>query len=152
MKYYAVYKGVQPGIYTSWDECKLQIHKFQGAIYKSFKTIGEAKYFFKNGNMDKEEPEIVDGLRVYTDGSCYGNGKDNSFGGYGVYFGPNDKRNISISINGRCTNNIAELSAIIHAIKILKSDLELNKSILIVTDSEYSIRCFTTYGEKFYKC
>ena len=40
MKYYAVYKGNQPGIYTNWDECKLQIHKFQGAIYKSFKTLG----------------------------------------------------------------------------------------------------------------
>ena len=33
-KYYAVKNGRKPGIYSSWDECKKQVEKFKGAIYK----------------------------------------------------------------------------------------------------------------------
>ena len=28
---YSVYKGYQPGIYNSWDECKKQIDGYSGA-------------------------------------------------------------------------------------------------------------------------
>ena len=31
-------------------------------------------------------------IRIYTDGSSLGNGKDGAFAGVGVFFGPNDKR------------------------------------------------------------
>lgn len=41
-KYYSVVKGHVPGIYTTWDEAKMQIHEYPGAIYKSFKTEMEA--------------------------------------------------------------------------------------------------------------
>lgn len=34
-KYYAVRSGKTPGIYLSWDECKLQVHGFTGAMCKS---------------------------------------------------------------------------------------------------------------------
>lgn len=44
-KYYAVKVGRAPGIYGTWDECKLQVEKFPGAIYKSFKTLDEAQKF-----------------------------------------------------------------------------------------------------------
>lgn len=44
-KYYAVKIGKTPGIYTSWDECKLVVHGFPGAVYKSFMTMEEAKQF-----------------------------------------------------------------------------------------------------------
>lgn len=44
-KYYAVRIGRVPGIYQTWDECKSQVDKFPGAIYKSFKTIQEAEKF-----------------------------------------------------------------------------------------------------------
>ncbi len=44
-KYYAVKKGLVPGIYNTWDECKANVHGFSGAIYKSFKTIEEAEAF-----------------------------------------------------------------------------------------------------------
>ena len=47
-KYYAVKKGKKPGIYIKWDECKAQIFKYPGAIYKSFKTLSEAKQFMEN--------------------------------------------------------------------------------------------------------
>lgn len=44
-KYYAVKVGKTPGIYMTWDECKDMVHGYPGAIYKSFKTLDEAKLF-----------------------------------------------------------------------------------------------------------
>ena len=44
-KYYAVRIGREPGIYLTWDDCKAQVDKFPGAIYKSFKTMEEAEKF-----------------------------------------------------------------------------------------------------------
>lgn len=37
-KIYAVKKGLVPGLYSSWDECKLQVDGYSGAEYKSFKS------------------------------------------------------------------------------------------------------------------
>lgn len=45
-KFYVVWLGRKPGIYTSWEECKNQVFKFEGAKYKSFKTIEEAEKAF----------------------------------------------------------------------------------------------------------
>ncbi len=42
-KYYVVWRGIRPGIYNSWDECKQQVMGFEGAQYKSFTDIEEAK-------------------------------------------------------------------------------------------------------------
>lgn len=47
-KYYAVKIGVNPGIYTTWDECKEQINGFSGAKYKSFKTEQEAQQYLNS--------------------------------------------------------------------------------------------------------
>ena len=43
-KFYVVWHGVSPGIYTSWTDCKLQINGFEGAIYKSFDTQEAVSY------------------------------------------------------------------------------------------------------------
>lgn len=42
-KYYAVKKGKVPGIYLNWNDCKAMVEGYQGAVYKSFKTIEEAE-------------------------------------------------------------------------------------------------------------
>ena len=44
-KYYAVKIGKTPGIYMTWDECKAMVHEYPGAVYKSFKTLEEARQF-----------------------------------------------------------------------------------------------------------
>lgn len=80
---------------------------------------------------------------VYTDGSCSNNGKSNAKAGIGVYFGDNDSRNVSERINGKQTNNRAELLAILKAGQIIGKD-----NVTIVSDSEYAIKCVTTYGKK----
>ena len=42
-KYYVVWHGKKPGIYTDWDTCKAQVQGVQGAQYKAFDTMGEAE-------------------------------------------------------------------------------------------------------------
>ena len=75
-KYYAVKKGHKAGIYTSWDECKKQVEKFSGAVYKSFTSLEDAKNFIK-----LEEEKIVDyGLIAYVDGSYNIKTKEYGFG------------------------------------------------------------------------
>ncbi len=51
-KYYAVKIGLKPGIYETWDECKENVNGFPGAIYKSFKTLDEAKVFIGDENIE----------------------------------------------------------------------------------------------------
>ena len=41
-KFYVVWHGVEPGVYSSWSECEQQVKGFEGAVYKSFKTEEEA--------------------------------------------------------------------------------------------------------------
>jgi ribonuclease HI len=48
-KWYVVWSGHRPGIYTSWDEAKNQIHGVAGAQYKSYETHSEAKEAFETG-------------------------------------------------------------------------------------------------------
>lgn len=86
---------------------------------------------------------------VYTDGSCINNGYPNAEAGIGVYFGVNDSRNVSKKIDSnKKSNNIAELTAIITAYRILEEEIKENKKIVIFSDSMYAIRCITIYGEK----
>jgi hypothetical protein len=49
-KYYAVRRGrVCNIIYTTWAECKAQVHQFPGAEYKSFPTYIEAQSYLSVG-------------------------------------------------------------------------------------------------------
>ncbi len=87
---------------------------------------------------------------VYTDGACSNNGSKHAQSGIGIFFGINDKRNVSKRIEGKQTNNTAEISAIIETYKIIEPDINANKKITIVSDSEYAIKCVTSYGKKCY--
>jgi ribonuclease HI len=88
---------------------------------------------------------------VYTDGACFNNGKKNAVAGIGIFFGINDVRNVSQKIEGKQSNNTAELGAIIQTYYIIEKDIMNGKKITIVSDSEYAIKCASTYGEKCYK-
>lgn len=90
-------------------------------------------------------------INVYTDGACSNNGKPDARAGFGIWFGDNDERNISESFTGPQTNNRAELLAIIKALTILRDEIEQGQPVIIYSDSLYSIRCCTTYGEKMLK-
>ncbi len=38
-----VWRGIAPGIYNTWDECKKQVTGYDGAQYKSFTDHDEAQ-------------------------------------------------------------------------------------------------------------
>lgn len=81
MKYYAVKKGRNPGIYTSWDSCLEEVKGYSGAIYKSFKTLEDANEFVTG---IKEEIEIGPNSAIaYVDGSY--NQKLKTYGAGVVY-------------------------------------------------------------------
>ena len=54
-KYYAVKKGKVPGIYFNWNDCKAMVDGYQGAVYKSFKTIEEAENLLTERNYCRRE-------------------------------------------------------------------------------------------------
>ncbi|KAH8983965.1 ribonuclease H-like domain-containing protein [Lactarius hatsudake] len=79
---------------------------------------------------------------VYTDGACSRNGQAGSVAGVGVWWGPNDPRNISERCPGSPqTNNRAELIAIIRALETATTTLPL----VIKTDSKYAMKCIVKW-------
>ncbi len=42
-KFYVVWRGIRPGLYESWDDCKQQVQGIEGAQYKSFTDRDEAQ-------------------------------------------------------------------------------------------------------------
>ena len=78
-------------------------------------------------------------VNVYTDGACSSNGRDNPRAGLGVWFGDNHPMNVSKPLEGRATNNHAEIEAATEAAMQAKragiTDLKIN------TDSEFLVSC-----------
>ncbi len=91
---------------------------------------------------------------VYTDGSTLNNQhKGKRKGGVGVFFGDNDIRNKSITLiessMNKVTNQVAEISACIVAIETILENNSDFKSILICSDSMYTINCITKWCKKW---
>ena len=92
-------------------------------------------------------PQVSKKNYIFTDGSCFKNGMKGCKGGYGVFFGDNDSRNMSQKIETKkVTNNVAELAAIYECVKILD-----NQKYTIVSDSMYSINCVTKWYKNWKK-
>lgn len=153
MPFYAVKIGRVIGIYTTWNDCKKNIHGYSGAIYKKFDTIDEAKLFIKNDTVSgnqiiNDNFDFLNCINIYTDGGCINNGKKNAKAAIGIFFSENDDRNESrkLKSNGihKLTNNRAELKAILVALSKVVDEIKMNKYIVIHTDSLYSIKAFTT--------
>lgn len=56
-KYYVVKKGITPGIYLTWDDCKKMVDGYPGAVYKGFATLAEAETYLNgtgSGNIPSE--------------------------------------------------------------------------------------------------
>ncbi|MCD8028909.1 MAG: ribonuclease H family protein [Erysipelotrichaceae bacterium] len=74
-KFYAVKKGRQKGIFSSWEECEQQVKGFKGASFQSFSTIDEAKSF-----LGEKMKIMVSGLVAYVDGSFNNKTKEYGYG------------------------------------------------------------------------
>ena len=129
IKYYVVWDGVTPGIYSSWQDCLLQTKGYEGAKYKSFDSKEEAERAFASSpyeyigkNVKKSNPlpvtypaEVIDNS-LAVDAACSGNPGAMEYRGVHVasrqeifHFGP---------MKG--TNNIGEFLAIVHGLALLK--------------------------------
>ena len=53
-KYYAVKKGLTPGIYETWAECEANVKGFPGAEYKGFATLMEAEEYYGGSAKPKQ--------------------------------------------------------------------------------------------------
>ena len=84
-------------------------------------------------------------MNIYTDGATSNNQTKNlRRGGIGVYFGDNDKRNVSMEIKENPTNQRMELIACIKALEV-SNEQDIN----IYTDSKYTINSVTTWYAKW---
>lgn len=68
-KYYAVKKGLTPGIYFTWEDCKKNVDGFPGAVYKGFETIEEAETFAADSFEQESESAAGNKAAAYVDGS-----------------------------------------------------------------------------------
>ena len=145
-KYYVVWKGVEPGVYDSWIECKRQIDGYEGALYKSFDTKDAAdeaypngpwEYIGKSGGNKKNTVPLSnvnivrDSLAV--DAACSGNPGKMEYRGVYVNTGQEIFR---IGPYEKGTNNIGEFLALVHGLALLKKH---NLDIPVYSDSVNAI-------------
>lgn len=53
-KFYAVKVGHQPGIYTSWNDCKTNVDGYKNPVFRKFESIEEAQTFMTSKFTKKE--------------------------------------------------------------------------------------------------
>ena len=140
-KYYVVWKGRMTGIFTSWDECKAQIHGFYGAVYKSFPNKEQAENAYKDDSSEfigkptefRTTLSEADLLRIGTpiQESIAVDGAWNTQTGIIEY------QAVAVSTGEKLfhvgpfedgTNNIAEFLALVHALAYCKQK-EINLPI-----------------------
>lgn len=142
-KYYVVWEGLNPGIYTNWIDCLLQTKGVKGAKYKSFESIEEAENAFTSSPSDfiikkekqrsipsgeRELPKEIEQNSLAVDAACSGNPGKMEYRGVHIasgqeifHFGP---------MFG--TNNIGEFLAIVHGLALMK---QKNIDLPIYSDS-----------------
>lgn len=149
MKFYVVWEGRRPGVYTTWDECRRNIEGYPNAKYKSFLSKKDAetaysdhpnKHVFKKTKEPSSAPASKSGAgrpkmdAVCVDAACSGNpglmeyrGVDFQSGEEIFHMGPLDHG----------TNNVGEFLAIVHALALLKQQQLPTK--IIYSDSKIAI-------------
>ncbi|MCM1108396.1 MAG: ribonuclease H family protein [Clostridium sp.] len=139
-KYYVVWNGVTPGVYTDWTACKLQINGVEGALYKSFATREEAEkayasspyiYIGQKAPAEKTAPASaavpredsmlclppeVPSEALAVDAACSGNPGAMEY--RGVYLRTGETVFHFGPVYG--TNNIGEFLAIVHALALME--------------------------------
>ena len=65
-KYYVVWNGPSPGVYSSWEACQEAVNGVSGAKYKSFKSQEEAEDAFEMGEEAYEEAKASDASNTST--------------------------------------------------------------------------------------
>ena len=142
-RYYVVWKGLVPGVYDTWDECRIQIEGVKQALYKSFDTLAEAERAYSEAPhkyiyAKKEEkqataiPATVYRNALAVDAACSGNPGQMEY--RGVYLATGEEIFHFGPILG--TNNIGEFLAIVHGLALLEKQ---QSNIPIYSDSRNAL-------------
>jgi ribonuclease HI len=143
-KFYTVWEGHRPGVYSSWKECQLQIKNYPAAKYKSFPTkkiaeealdsnywshVGKKKDASADPELRKKVGEpIMNSLSV--DAACSGNPGTMEYRGV---FTHNAKEIFRKGPYKKSTNNIGEFLALVHVLALAKQN---NDTRPIYSDSK----------------
>lgn len=143
-KFYVVWKGRKPGIYTTWSEAETQVKGFAGAEFKSFGSLQEAETAFqsryeaykgKPSSLGKwkeaDEKPILPSISV--DAACDGSPGKMEYRGVETESGQEIFR-AGPYPDG--TNNVGEFLAIVHALNWMAKQ---KKKLPIYSDSENGI-------------
>lgn len=128
-KWYVVWAGIEPGVYTSWEECKQMVDGFAGAKYKSFDDRSEAMRAYEDGcdtyyrrhygsgdtSVQVSARPIDNALAV--DAACSGNPGVMEYRGVMVH---SLQEAFHVGPFPKGTNNIGEFLAIVHGLSLLK--------------------------------
>ena len=175
-KYYVVWKGRTPGIFTTWNECKSQVDGFAGARYKSFPTLGEAESALGGKTSSASGSASTSGSSL-TKRSTAGKATKAKVPPLSQQQITDMPFDIKIFTDGGCepnpgeagtglavylnndltelwyglyqpmgTNNTAELQGLKQAFIIAKEKLQAGLSVAIYSDSKYSIDCITKWA------
>lgn len=146
-KFYVVWAGHSPGVYDSWEECKLQTENFPGARYKSFDSQEEAIMAYRGRPEDHLKlfkamssrtkpivnygaiPEIVPGS-IAVDAACSRNPGPVEYRGVDVMTG---QQIFHVGPLAEGTNNLGEFLALVHALALLER--EGRPDVTIYSDS-----------------
>ena len=144
-KFYVVWRGRKPGIYTTWAEAQQQIDGFSDARFKGFATREEAIEAFKTQPNPlpafitkpavKEAPPTPKPLiaAIAVDAACSGNPGVMEYRGISLW----DNKEIFHQKFDKGTNNIGEFLAIVEALARLKK--ANSPKITIYSDSQIAI-------------
>lgn len=148
-KWYVVWEGKQPGIFTQWEDAKAQVHGHPGAKYQSFKTKWAAEEAYRvgpNSFQDLRSKVLPDQIQssISVDAACSGNPGVVEYQGVCT---DSKSQLFHKKIDGIGTNNCGEFLAIVHALAWQK-EAGINRPIY--SDSDVAIgwvkqkKCKTT--------
>lgn len=129
-KFYTVWEGRKPGVYTTWAECEAQVKGFKGAEFKSFasKSLAEhalvhgrdagAKSKKKEQSQEKAQTVSKDYIQesLSVDAACSGNPGELEYQGVDTNTGEQIFASRKYPVG---TNNLGEFLAVVHALRHL---------------------------------
>lgn len=136
-RFYVVWQGRNPGVYSRWEDCKKEIEGSKGAKYKGFpdRTSAERAFMEDPDNywgkditpmidlsMAKEKPVSP---AVAVDAACSGNPGKMEYQGVLVDFSTTPTKKLDLfksPVFENGTNNIGEFLAIVHAVALQKKE------------------------------
>lgn len=136
-RFYVVWQGRNPGVYSRWEDCKKEIEGSKGAKYKGFpdRTSAERAFMEDPDNywgkditpmidlsMAKEKPVSP---AVAVDAACSGTPGKMEYQGVLVDFSTTPTKKLDLfksPVFENGTNNIGEFLAIVHAVALQKKE------------------------------